>query len=211
MRLPEPFYAWDEHVGIDLAAARAVFTTRRGGFSEGPYASLNLGRLTDDRLEAVLMNRARLEANVGGRIAYIHQVHGTTVRTVESTADVGVAPLPAEDIKLVDADAQATRLGGVAPMVMTADCLPIALAARGLAGGEDGGEDAGAVAMLHAGWRGLASGIVAEGVHAIRGLGAEGRSRRRSGRARADAATRSATRSARCSPGMASACAMGGT
>jgi len=170
MRLPEPFYAWDEHVGIDLAGARAVFTTRRGGFSEGPYTSLNLGRLTDDRLEAVLMNRARLEANVGGRIAYIHQVHGTTVRTVESTDDVGVAPLPVEDIKLVDADAQATRLEGVAPMVMTADCLPIALAAPA----RDGEEDPGAVAMLHAGWRGLAAGIVAEGVRAIRDLGAAG-------------------------------------
>jgi polyphenol oxidase len=172
--LPEPFYSRDEHIGIDLPGARAVFTTRRGGFSEGPYASLNLGRLTDDRLEAVLMNRARLEANVGGRIAYIHQVHGTTVRTVESTDDVGVAPLPEEDIKLVDADAQATRLEGIAPMVMTADCLPIALAARGRAGGDDDAEDAGAVGMLHAGWRGLAAGIVAEGVRAIRDLGADG-------------------------------------
>ncbi len=174
MRLPEPFYAWDEHVGIDLAGAQAVFTTRRGGFSEGAYASLNLGRLTDDRPEAVRMNRARLEANVGGRIVYIHQVHGTTVRTVESTDDIGVAPLPEEDIKLVDADAQATRLAGVAPMVMTADCLPIALAARGHAGDDAGGEVAGAVAMLHAGWRGLAAGIVAGGVRAIRDLGAAG-------------------------------------
>ena len=76
MRLPEPFYAWDEHVGIDLAGAQAVFTTRRGGFSEGPYASLNLGRLTDDRPEAVRQNRSRLEEKVGARIAYIRQVHG---------------------------------------------------------------------------------------------------------------------------------------
>ena len=174
MRLPEPFYAWDEHVGIDLAGARVVFTTRRGGLSEGPYATLNLGRLTDDRAEAVRQNRSRLEQKIGARIAYIRQVHGTTVRTVESTADVGVAPLPAEDIKLVDADAQATRLEGVAPMVMTADCLPIALAARGRTGAEDGGTDAGAVAMLHAGWRGLAAGIVTEGVRAIRDLGADG-------------------------------------
>ncbi len=170
MRLPEPFYAWDEHVGIDLAGAQAVFTTRRGGFSEGPYASLNLGRLTDDRPDAVRRNRARLEEKVGGRIAYIRQVHGTTVRTVSTTADVGVAPLPAEDIKLVDADAQATRLEGVAPMVMTADCLPIAL----VASARDGEDDPGAVAMLHAGWRGLAAGIVAEGVRAIRDLGAAG-------------------------------------
>jgi YfiH family protein len=174
VRLPEPFYAWDEHVGIDLAGAQAVFTTRRGGFSEGPFASLNLGRLTDDRPEAVRQNRSRLEEQVGARIAYIRQVHGTTVRTVGSTADIGVAPLPAEDVTLLEADAQATRLIGVAPMVMTADCLPIALAARGRTGAEDGGKDAGAVAMLHAGWRGLASGIVTEGVRAIRDLGADG-------------------------------------
>jgi polyphenol oxidase len=73
-----------------------------------------------------------------------------------------VAPLPNVDVELLEADGQATRLRGVAPMVMTADCLPIALAAPG------------AVAMLHAGWRGLAAGIVAEGVRALRELGSDG-------------------------------------
>ena len=57
-------------------------------------------------------------------------------------------------------------------MVMTADCLPIAIAGRG--GPVRSGKDAGAVAMLHAGWRGLAAGIVAEGVRAVRELGADG-------------------------------------
>ncbi len=161
-RLPEPFYARGGHVGVDLPGARALFTTRRGGFSAGPYASLNLGRLTDDDPGAVRLNRARLEERTGGRLAYIRQVHGTFVRRIAGTGDVGVAPLPDGDVELLEADGQATRFRGVAPMVMTADCLPIAVAGGG------------AVAMLHAGWRGLAGGIVAEGVRAVRELGAEG-------------------------------------
>jgi len=170
MKLPAPFYAWDEHVGIDLSGARAVFTTRRGGFSEGPYTSLNLGRLTDDRPEVVRRNRGRLQELVNVRPAHIRQVHGTVVRTVADTADPFVAPLPEGDIELPEADGQATRLRGVAPMVLTADCVPIALAGSRLSGANDGA----AVAMLHAGWRGLAGGIVADGVRAIRELGADG-------------------------------------
>jgi YfiH family protein len=161
-RLPEPFYARGDHLGIDLSGAQVLFTTRRGGFSRGPYASLNLGRLTDDRPEAVRRNRAELEAQTGMRPAYIRQVHGTFVRRIAGTGDVGVAPLPDGNVKLLEADGQATRVLGIAPMVMTADCLPIALAGPG------------AVAMLHAGWRGLANGIVAEGVHALRELGVDG-------------------------------------
>jgi len=170
VRLPGPFYERGEHVAIDLPGAYALFTTRRGGFSEGPYASLNLGRLTDDRPDAVRRNRARLQEQVGARPAHIRQVHGTVVRTVTDPADAFVAPLPHGGIELPEADGQATRLRGVAPMVLTADCLPIALAGRGGSGTGGGG----AVVMLHAGWRGLAGGIVAEGVRAVRELGADG-------------------------------------
>ncbi len=169
MKLPAPFYAWDEHLAIALPGAHAVFTTRRGGFSEGPYASLNLGRLTDDHPEAVRRNRGRLQKQFGVRPAHVRQVHGTAVRTVSDAADPFVAPLPEAGIELPEADGQATRLEGVAPMVLTADCLPIAIAGRGGSGGRSGG----AVAMLHAGWRGLAGGIVAEGVRAVRELGAD--------------------------------------
>jgi YfiH family protein len=169
MRLPAPFYVSEEHVGVALAGAQALFTTRRGGFSEGPYASLNLGRLTADRPDAVRRNRARVQEQVGARPAHIRQVHGTVVRTVTDSADAFVGPLPDGEIELPEADGQATRLGGIAPMVLTADCLPIAVA-----GGGSDGRDRGAVAMLHAGWRGLAAGIVAEGVRAIRELGADG-------------------------------------
>lgn len=162
MKLRAPFYGWDEHIGIDLPGARALFTTRRGGFSDGPYASLNMGRLTDDRPEAVGRNRARVQELAGVPTALIFQVHGTSVRTISDLGEVGVALPTDRDVVLPRADGQATRLRGVAPMVISADCLPIALAGDS------------AVAMLHAGWRGLAGGILAEGVRAVRELGADG-------------------------------------
>jgi YfiH family protein len=152
-----PFYEFGEHFAVDLDGARVVFTTRRGGFSSGPYESLNLGRLTADRPEDVRRNRAALKEQLGVQPAYIRQVHGTAVRrVVEQPVD------PTDAVELPEFDGQATAMPGVAPMVMTADCLPV-----GVAG-------AGAVAMLHAGWRGLAGGILAEGVAAMRELGAEG-------------------------------------
>jgi YfiH family protein len=154
MRPPEPFYLAGEHVAIDLPGARALFTTRRGGCSSGPYASLNLGRWTDDEPEAVERNRASLQEELGVQFAYGRQVHGARVRTVAEGS--GEQSVPEK------ADGQATAAAGVGPMVLTADCLPIAV----------GGE--GAVAMLHAGWRGLAGGVVAEGVRAVLELGARG-------------------------------------
>jgi YfiH family protein len=159
-RLETPFYVWDEHVAIDLPGARALFTTRRGGFSSGPYASLNLGKLTDDDPGTVDRNRAALQARVGGRLAMIRQVHGSRVIRLMKVPDGNVAG-PDSYRALREADGQATPWPGLAPMVLTADCLPIALAGGG------------AVAMLHAGWRGLAEGIVAEGVRAVRELAGE--------------------------------------
>src|SRR5438874_13126516 len=94
MRLPAPFYARGEHLAIELPGAPALFTTRRGGFSEGPYASLNLGRLTADRPAAVQQNRAKLHAEVGVAPAHIRQVHGTTVRRIAALPADGVGPLP---------------------------------------------------------------------------------------------------------------------
>jgi polyphenol oxidase len=145
----------DDHIAVELRGATALFTTRRGGFSTGPYESLNLGRFTDDEPAAVSRNRARVQDELGVRFAYGRQVHGrgVIVHHEPPTEDGHVAP---------DSDGQATTLAGVAPMVLTADCLPVALAGDG------------AVAMLHAGWRGLAAEIIAEGVRALRELGARG-------------------------------------
>ncbi len=157
MQLPAPFELVGHHVGIDLPGGRVVFTTRRGGVSAGPYASLNLGRWTEDEPAAVEANRGRLADAIGlpvDAVAQGIQVHGTHVARV-------VAP-PAAGVPLNEADGQATALRGVAPLVLTADCLPIALVGRD------------AVAMLHGGWRGLAGGIVTEGVAALRELGDDG-------------------------------------
>lgn len=146
-------FAWHgDHVAAELPGARVLFTTRRGGVSEGPYESLNLGRWTDDDPAAVAENRARVAAVTGGELAQGRQVHGATVARV--TEPPAGEPRPA--------DGQATALPGVAPIVLVADCLPVAVAGEG------------AVAMLHCGWRGLAAGIVDEGIRALRELGATG-------------------------------------
>jgi len=156
--LAAPFKARGEHLAVALGGgARVLFTSRLGGMSSPPYASLNLGRFTDDDPAVVDANRDRLAALSGvprGRTLEGRQVHGRAV------ARVGTPPDPAAP--LADADGQATGLRGVAALVLTADCLPIALAADG------------AVAMLHGGWRGLAGGIVAEGVAALREVGGTG-------------------------------------
>jgi YfiH family protein len=141
------FASVGEHLGIVLPGGTALFTTRRGGVSEGPFASLNLGLWTDDDPERVRANRARVERLGGGRLAQAHQVHGTTV--VEADPDV-----------VPDADGHVTAQPGVAPVVLVADCVPVALVAPE------------AVGVLHAGWRGLAGGILGEGVDRLRALGA---------------------------------------
>jgi hypothetical protein len=143
--LPAPFTWAGEHVAIDLPhGVHALFTTRRGGVSEAPYDTLNLGRWTDDDPAAVHENRDRALRLTGARrLAYGRQVHGTEV--VRDATEV------------VDADAQVTTEEGVAAMALTADCLAVALAAPG------------AVGMVHAGWRGLAGGILEKAVERVAG------------------------------------------
>ena len=92
----------------------------------------------------------RVETMAGRALARGAQVHGTVVRRVGA------------DLEIEEADGQATARGDVAVMVQVADCLPVAVAGDG------------AVAMLHAGWRGLAAGVLEEGVAALRELGATG-------------------------------------
>lgn len=145
MRLPEPFYLAGEHLAIDLPGSRALFTTRRGGSA------------------VVKDNRESLERRLGVRFAYGRQVHGARVR---------LTAVPGEGVPS-EADGQATATYGVGAMVLTADCLPIAIAGEGAVGaGAVAGK--GAVAMLHAGWRGLAAGVVGTGARAVRQLGARG-------------------------------------
>jgi YfiH family protein len=144
------FHARGEHLEIDLGGATALFTSRRGGVSDGPYASLNLGRRTGDDGERVEANRERLGGLVGhdwGRFARAIQVHGTRVRRVDA--------VPLREDAWEEADGHVTALPGVPALVFVADCLPVALARDG------------AVAIAHAGWRGLADGILGEAVAAL--------------------------------------------
>src|SRR5205085_7197953 len=137
--LPAPFAWVGLHVGCALPGGRALFTTRRGGASAPPHDSLNLGVLTADDPAVVSHNRDRLAAITRiprARTLQGMQVHGSHVRRVRE--------LPDPAAPLAEADGQATALEDVAAVVLAADCLPIALVARE------------AVAIVHAGWRGLA-------------------------------------------------------
>src|SRR5207253_1735656 len=103
------------HIAIDLPGATALFTTRRGGVSDGPYASLNLGLWTDDAPDHVRANRELLAGEVGiprERFAQGRQVHRAGVRAVRELPDPTAEP--------AEADGQATALGGVAPIVLVA-------------------------------------------------------------------------------------------
>lgn len=127
-------------------AVRLAFTTRRGGVSDGPYRSLNLGRSTEDRPEAVDENRRRCLVSLGlapDRFANAGQVHGRTVAHVRAP---GLHP---------DCDVLVTTTPGLALAVTGADCLPILLAADH------------AVASAHAGWRGTADGAPEAALSAV--------------------------------------------
>jgi YfiH family protein len=158
--LAAPFYEYGEHYAIDFPGAHAAFTTRRGGHSGGPFTSLNLGRLTDDDPALVQRNRETVEAQVSRPLAFVRQVHGTTIQVVDE-ADAERARTATPD-EMPRADGQVTRGRAVAVAALTADCLPIAVAADGV------------VAMLHAGWRGLSGGVIAAGVATMRRAGAQG-------------------------------------
>jgi YfiH family protein len=124
-----------------------LFSTRRGGVSEGPYESLNLGVLTDDAPANVRENRRRVAAALGvepDRVAMGRQVHGAELREWTSPPAARFEPAPV--------DGHLTALPGVGLLALAADCFPVALA------------DGSRVAMLHCGWRGLAGGIVERAV-----------------------------------------------
>jgi hypothetical protein len=138
-------------IELHVGDTRVVFTDRHGGVSEPPYDTANLGLLTDDDPDRVAENRRRVAAELGGSLAdpqawfRIRQVHGATVAVADDHA--GGAP---------DADAALTTATGRPLMVLTADCAPVALVG------------AGAVAAVHAGWRGLRDGVVESAAAALR-------------------------------------------
>jgi hypothetical protein len=128
------------------AGVRTWQTTRAGGVSRHGYATLNLGLHVGDRPEAVAENRARLAAalELPATPCWLEQVHGRRILRLDR-GETGPA------------DGAITAAPGAVLAVMTADCLPVLLAAL----------DGGAVAVAHAGWRGLAAGVLAAAVAAF--------------------------------------------
>lgn len=126
----------------------AAVSQRAGGVSSPPWASLNLGGGVGDEAHAVATNRARFAAALGARPVWLEQVHGRQVLRLDAGAP---------DASLPPADAAWTTETGIACAVLVADCLPVLMARR----------DGGAVAAAHAGWRGLAAGVLEATVEAI--------------------------------------------
>ncbi|HKO89438.1 MAG TPA: peptidoglycan editing factor PgeF [Burkholderiales bacterium] len=117
---------------------KALITTRAGGLSHGPYTSFNLGTHVGDDPDAVSHNRERLRAVLPGDPVWLHQVHGTQVIDAATASGIPTA------------DAAYCRVRHVVCGVLTADCMPVLLAAR----------DGSVVAVAHAGWRGMAAGVI---------------------------------------------------
>jgi hypothetical protein len=144
MRLPEGWIVPDWPAP---ACVQAVTTTRQGGVSVGAYASMNPADHVGDAPEAVAANRARLQQELAlpAPPVWLQQVHGITI------VDAGtVSGTP-------QADAAFASRPGVVCSVLTADCLPLLLCDRA-------GER---VAAVHAGWRGLAAGVIEQAVMAL--------------------------------------------
>ena len=134
---------WPDAVGT-------LTSTRAGGVSQGPYASLNLGIAVGDDPAAVAENRHRFAARAGGPVVWLRQVHGAQVLHASRADAVPDAP-PHE------ADAVWTDEPGLVLAIQVADCLPVLLALP----------DGRAVAAAHAGWRGLAAGVLQHTVRAV--------------------------------------------
>jgi YfiH family protein len=126
---------------------RSLITSRDGGVSRAPYASLNLGAHVGDDPFAVAENRRRLAGHLPASPCWLEQVHGTTL--------VDAAGLAAAEVPV--ADGAFVRAPGVVCAVMTADCLPVLLC----------DQSGSVVAALHAGWRGLQAGILERAVEAL--------------------------------------------
>jgi YfiH family protein len=151
--LPLTTYASLEHQGVSHGV-----TTRAGGVSVGPYASLNLGASVGDTPEAVGENRARLALALGfepERLVTTPQVHGTGVLVVDETT--------APQALSTRADILVTRTPGFLLMQRLADCVGLLLWHR----------QAGVVGVAHAGWRGTALGVAGRFVEAAAELGGD--------------------------------------
>lgn len=128
------------------AHVRAFATTREGGVSEGEYASMNLGFSSGDAADRVARNRAIVRGHLPADPPYLWQVHGAEVADLDR-------PLAAD----AKADASATSQPARIACVLTADCMPLLFC----------DESGRRVAAAHAGWRGMAAGVIENTVRAM--------------------------------------------
>jgi polyphenol oxidase len=139
-----------------MPGATAAFSTRVGGVSEAPFDGLNLGLFTEDEPAAVAENRRRMADALGfapEQVAIGRQVHGAELAI--HTCSQQPSPFARPGGPIPEVDGHVTARPDLALLVFVADCVPVALSGPG------------GVAMLHCGWRGLAAGIVANGVEAV--------------------------------------------
>lgn len=143
---------------------KALSTLRGGGASEAPYQSLNLGDHVGDAPAAVAANRRALRAAAAlpAEPDWLVQVHGARIRNLDEpgarTSSPEGAPVDTAAVTTASGhDGAVTRTPGRICAILTADCLPVLLAA----------EDGSAVGAAHAGWRGLAGGVIEAAVHAL--------------------------------------------
>lgn len=157
-QLPHAALVWPDWPDLP-ANVGALATSRDGGVSQGPYddgkggGGLNLGLHCGDDAASVQANRARLQDYLPGRPAWIAQVHG---------ADVVDAATVGPDQPVRTGDASIATQAGIVCAILTADCLPVLFADL----------DGKVVGAAHAGWRGLAGGVLGETVKAMRAAGA---------------------------------------
>lgn len=132
----------------DAPQVHAFMTTRAGGVSRGSYASMNVGSAVQDDAAAVAANRARLAEATGATPVFLRQVHGHSVVRLSPELALPGAASP-------EADAAVSTDARLAVVIQVADCLPVLFAApHGVAG-------------AHAGWRGLAGGVLENTVAAL--------------------------------------------
>ncbi len=118
---------------------KTLISTRQGGVSVPPYQSMNLGLHVGDDVEHVQQNRAMVAQQTGLPVCYLNQVHGRVVVNAQEALNLNM-----------DADASIDRSGKVACGIMTADCLPVLFTDT----------EGTVVGAAHAGWRGLAGGVL---------------------------------------------------
>lgn len=146
--------------GESWPGVRYVSTWRSGGVSAAPWDSLNLGMHVEDDPAAVRENRARVRAGLPAEPLWLNQVHGTVVWQAagEPAAAMRGAARLAAPADAPCADAAVTVLRGRPLAIMTADCLPVILA----------DQDGTVLGAAHAGWRGLAAGVLENTLSAMR-------------------------------------------